>query len=103
MGIMPIQTLKQMVRDHEISAAVEFDVDQLQPASIDLRLGEVAYRVRASFLPGPNATVLEKIDQLDGHPIDLTNGAVLEKGCVYVIPLLEQVDLEGATGWYCKS
>ncbi|WP_081688600.1 2'-deoxycytidine 5'-triphosphate deaminase [Inquilinus limosus] len=92
-GILPIQTLKQMVRDKEIFSPAELDPDQLQPASIDLRLGHVAYRVRASFLPGPGATVLDKITQLDGYPIDLTNGAVLERGCVYVIPLLEQVHI----------
>src|SRR5690349_13567689 len=66
-----------------------------QPASLDLRLGAVAYRVRASFLPGPKSTVLEKINELDGYSIDLTKGAVLERGTVYVIPLLEKAVLAG--------
>jgi len=69
--------------------------EQFQPASLDLRLGRRAYRVRASFLPGPNATVMDRVKELDGFPpIDLTgDGAVLEKGCVYVLELLEAVSL----------
>lgn len=82
-----------MRRDGEIVAAVEILPEQVQPASIDLRLGPVAYRVRASFLPGPDSSVVEKIEQLDGYAIDLRPGAVLEKGCVYVAPLLESVAL----------
>ena len=88
-GILPYQAINAMRRDGEISAEAEILPEQVQPASIDLRLGPIAYRVRASFLPGPDATVMEKIAQLDGLAIDLTQGAVLEKGCVYVVPLLE--------------
>jgi dCTP deaminase len=71
--------------------------EQVQPASLDLRLGRTAYRVRASFLPGPNATVMDKIRQLEGYPIDLgaQDGAVLETGCVYVVPLQEALSLPG--------
>jgi dCTP deaminase len=76
--------------------------EQVQPASIDLRLGPVAYRVRASFLPGPDATVPEKIAQLDGYPIDLTGGAVLERGCVYVAPLLESLALNKGVGGFAN-
>ncbi len=94
-GILPYQAINALRREHEIYATVEISPDQLQPASLDLRLGPVAYRVRASFLPGPNATVLDKIQQLDGYAIDLTGGAVLEKGCVYVVPLLESLRLTG--------
>jgi dCTP deaminase len=63
--------------------------DQIQPAGIDLRLGDVAYRVRASFLPGTRASVRDKLDQLSMHRIDLTAGAVLEKDRVYIVPLFE--------------
>jgi dCTP deaminase len=94
-GILPAQSINQMLRSGEISASAEFVSDQVQPASLDLRLGNVAYRVRASFLPGPGSTVMEKIQQLDAHEIDITAGAVLERGCVYVIPLLEALDLQG--------
>src|SRR5579859_822119 len=92
-GILPYQAINAMRRGGEILADADILPEQLQPASIDLRLGAVAYRVRASFLPGPEATVFEKIQQLDGYAIDLTGGAVLEKGCVYVVPLLESLAL----------
>ncbi len=74
-------------------AAYDFAPDQIQPASLDLRLGEVAYRVRASFLPGPRTTVAERIDELKLHEIALTDGAVLETGCVYIVPLIESLAL----------
>jgi dCTP deaminase len=93
MGILACQHIANMIREHEIQSAVEITPDQIQPASLDLRLGNVAYRVRASFLPGPGATVAEKVKQLDAYPIDISAGAVLERGCVYVIPLLESLRL----------
>ena len=68
--------------------------DQIQPASIDLRLGEVAYRVRASFLPGARDSVADKLAMVSMHRIDLTAGAVLEKDCVYIVPLLEHLALK---------
>jgi dCTP deaminase len=92
-GILPYQAIHAMRRAGEIVAKADILPDQVQPASVDLRLGAVAYRVRASFLPGPDATVLEKIEQLDGYAIDLTGSAVLEKGCVYVVPLVESLAL----------
>ncbi len=70
-----------------------FAEDQIQPASLDLRLGKVAYRVRASFLPGPQAKVSERIAALKLHEIDLSEGAVLETGCVYIVPLIESLAL----------
>ena len=93
-GILPFQSINAMLREHEIWSKAEILADQVQPASIDLRLGPVAYRVRASFLPGPNSTVLDKIQELDAYPVDISNGAVLEKGCVYVVPLLEALHLK---------
>lgn len=94
-GILPYQTIINMRREREIVASVDIGTDQFQPASLDLRLGRVAYRVRASFLPGPNSTVMDRVSQLDGYEIDLTDGAVLERGCVYVVPLLESLALKG--------
>jgi dCTP deaminase len=93
-GILPFQSINAMLREHEIWSKAEILADQVQPASIDLRLGPVAYRIRASFLPGPSNTVLDKIQALDAYPIDISNGAVLEKGCVYVAPLLEALNLK---------
>ncbi len=100
-GLVPFQSIMAMVRERDIVATLDITNDQVQPASLDLRLGEVAYRVRASFLPGRSSTVLARIKQLDAYKIDLTvaEGAVLERGCVYVIPLLESLHLKnGITG-----
>src|SRR5207237_5288031 len=76
-----------------ILPSYEFVPDQIQPASLDLRLGEIAYRVRASFLPGPHSTVAERIDELKLHEFALSDSAVLETGCVYIVPLIESVSL----------
>lgn len=92
-GILPSQVIKELIRSREIQAATEIADRQIQPASIDLRLGTTAYRIRASFLPGEGATVEEKIDRFGMHEIDLTNGAVLEKGCVYIVRLIEALKL----------
>jgi dCTP deaminase len=93
-GILPYQALVQMVRAHDIKGAPQpLEPDQIQPASLDLRLGRTAWRVRSSFLPGPGASVMDKIKQLEGYPIDLADGAVLETGCVYVVALQEALAL----------
>jgi dCTP deaminase len=97
-GILPSQKINEMLKNGEIKALLrQFDDDQVQPASIDLRLGEWAYPVDTSFLPGKRLRVLDKMKQLDGRydhfKIDLSNGAVLEKGRIYVIPLLEAINL----------
>ncbi len=92
-GLLPSQAIAELVRGHEIHAAEDIGPDQIQPASLDLRLGAVAYRVRASFLPGKSATVKERTEQFGMHAVDLTGGAVLEKGCVYIVPLLEHLRL----------
>src|SRR6476646_5280550 len=80
-GILPYQQIKALIRDHEIWAEDDIRPEQVQPASLDLRLGPVAYRVRASFLPFETSSVAEKISQFALHEIDLRNGAVLEKDC----------------------
>ncbi len=91
-GIVPAQEIRRLVRENVLfSATVPISDEQIQPASVDLRLGAKAYRVRASFLPNPGARVDDKIRALSTHQFDLTDGAVLEKGCVYIIPLLESV------------
>ncbi|MDZ7905026.1 MAG: 2'-deoxycytidine 5'-triphosphate deaminase [Cypionkella sp.] len=93
-GVLPAQALRAMIAAGEIGGSPAILPDQIQPASLDLRLGTIAYRVRASFLVGNN-TVENRIHEFEMHRIDLTNGAVLEKGCVYVIPLMERLDLQG--------
>jgi dCTP deaminase len=92
-GILPDRMIAALADAGGIIAAGEFADDQIQPASLDLRLGEVAYRVRASFLPGKGTTVAERIDSLKLHEIALGDGAVLETGCVYIVPLQESMAL----------
>jgi dCTP deaminase len=94
-GILPLQELERLVKvTKEIRALEPIRDDQFQPASLDLRLGSVAYRVRASFLPGKDATVKQRLDDLAMHEMDISNGGVLERGCVYIVPLLEALSLK---------
>ena len=93
-GILPDRMIAALARAGGILPAAEFAPDQIQPASLDLRLGDVAYRVRASFLPG-SSTVAKRIDDLKLHEVALGDGAVLETGCVYIVPLLESLALPG--------
>src|SRR5687767_1819157 len=91
-GILPDGMIAALAKSGGIRPAYEFAPDQIQPASLDLRLGDIAYRVRASFLPG-RATVAERIEHLKLHEIGLGDGAVLETGAVYIVPLLESLAL----------
>ena len=92
-GVIPNQLISQMIQTGEITASPAVIPEQIQPASLDLRLGTVAYRVRASFLAGHGAKVADRLAEFEMHRVDLTNGAVLEKGCVYVVPLMESLAL----------
>jgi dCTP deaminase len=93
-GILPAHELERQVRvTREIFSQEPVEDDQFQPASLDLRLGPVAYRVRASFLPGRDATVEQRLERLAMHRMDITQGGVLERGCVYIVPLLEALSL----------
>ena len=92
-GVLPSQKIKDMINTNKIIVTNPIDSDQIQPASLDLRLGNTAYRVRASFLAGSGNTVAERLDDFKMHEINLQNGAVLEKGCVYVVPLMETLAL----------
>ena len=93
-GVIPHHALLEMKRREEIYAPLApFDADQMQPASIDLRLGRRAWRVRASFLPGKDNRVEERIDKIGGTEIDLRRSAVFESGVVYVVELLERTKL----------
>jgi dCTP deaminase len=91
-GILPDRMIAALTQAGGIVPAYDYAADQIQPASLDLRLGKIAYRVRASFLPG-HTTVAERIAELKLHEFALTNGAVLETGCVYIVPLLESLAL----------
>jgi dCTP deaminase len=91
-GILPSQEIRDLIASARVTATPAIPEQHIQPASLDLRLGEVAHRVQASFLPGPR-TVESKIQELRMTRVDLTKASVFEKGCVYIVPLLEQLNL----------
>jgi len=92
-GVLPSQSIRSLIADGAIDADAPVESGQIQPASLDLRLGDVAYRVRASFLPGRGSTVANRLSDFAMHRVDLRDGAVLETGCVYLVPLQERLAL----------
>jgi dCTP deaminase len=92
-GVLPAQGLRQLIATGALAASPDIRADQIQPASLDLRLGPVAYRVRASFLAGQGRTVQDRLAEFTMHKVNLAEGAVLEKNCVYLIPLAETLAL----------
>jgi len=90
-GILPCQAIEALIAGGAISADQPFAESQIQPASLDLRLGERCWRVRASFLPGPGRKVSDRLPDVAMHQLDLTRGAVLERGCVYIAELSERM------------
>lgn len=92
-GVLSDDQISTLISGGAITATTPFEDGQVQPASLDLRLGSRAYRVRASFLTGHGQSVTDRLEQFTMHEIDLTDGAVLEKNCVYVVPLMESLAL----------
>jgi dCTP deaminase len=95
-GLLPREKIELMMRRKMIRGVEDIEGAQLQPASLDLRLGSKAYRVRASFLPGRAQSVEARLEGLVGADDAISlegKGAVLERGCVYIIPLLEHLSL----------
>ena len=92
-GVLPSQDIQDLISTGKITARTPILEEQIQPASLDLRVGDMAHRVQASFLPGQHATVEQRINELRMSRVDLTSATVLEKGCVYIVPLLEEVHL----------
>src|SRR6266700_5288420 len=98
-GLLPSQDIRELIANERITASPAIEEQHIQPTSLDLRLGDVAYRVQASFLPGPNNSVEAKMKDLRMARADLTGFTVLEKDCVYIVPLLEELNLpEGVSG-----
>ena len=94
-GVLPIQDLRGMIALGAISAPGGVQAGQVQPASLDLRLGTHAWRMRASFLAGKGRSVRDRLAEFEMHRMDIAGGVVLEKGCVYLIPLMERLALPG--------
>ncbi|HAY90535.1 MAG TPA: 2'-deoxycytidine 5'-triphosphate deaminase, partial [Rhodobacteraceae bacterium] len=92
-GVLPNQTIAALIEGGQITIDTPLADGQIQPASLDLRLGTKAWRVRASFLAGNGRRVADRLQDFEMHQIDLSQGAVLEKGCVYVVPLMERLAL----------
>lgn len=92
-GLMPRQGIRDLVGRGVLRAVEDIRESQYQPASLDLRLGRRAFRVRASFLPGSEASVEDKLKTLGWEEIDLSDGAIFERGCVYVVELMEHLEL----------
>src|ERR1700749_1017719 len=93
-GLLPRPAVAALVSGGAVQAQRVIEPSQIQPASLDLRLGPEAYRLRASFLPGRAARVRERLESLSPERISLSGeGAVLEKGIVYLAPLAERLAL----------
>lgn len=92
-GILPCQTIEDLIAQAAITSQTPFDRDQVQPASLDLRLGVRCWRVRASFLPGVSRRVPDRLKDVAMHELDLSKGAVLERGCVYIAEIQERLTL----------
>lgn len=101
-GILPAHAIDRLIEGGHIIPETPVVEGQVQPASLDLRLGATAYRVRASFLPGQGVTVAAKLKRHAMHGFDLRDSAVLETGCVYIVPLLESLDLPGDLAAACN-
>ena len=90
-GVLPYQIIKEMISQNTIAAETAIKKSQIQPSSLDLRLGSKAWRLQASFLPGAGFTVADQLHELSMHEIDLSSGAILEKNCVYLVLLQEKL------------
>ena len=92
-GILPCQSIEELIAAGHVTAEPCIAPEQVQPSSLDLRIGPVAYRIRASFLSSRNARVIDKLQDNHLYKIDLTRPAVLERGCAYIAPLMEELNL----------
>ena len=95
-GIFPSQDIRDLIKAGGVRATSAITPEQVQPASLDLRLGPVAYRVRASFLPGRQCTVYKKIEAHKMAELDLSKPVIMEKGCIFIVPLMESLALPKA-------
>jgi dCTP deaminase len=97
-GILPSQEIRELIHNGKIRSALEIGDGQIQPASMDLRLGNTAYRIQASFLPGRSSPISAKIKDLCLAEVDLTRPALLERGAVFIVPLVESLALPSDIG-----
>jgi dCTP deaminase len=101
-GVLPSQQLRQAAAEGYIRSAGGVSQEQIQPSSVDLRLGPVAYRVRASFLPTRHSTIAARLASFAMHETDLRHGALFERGCIYIVPLKEELALPADMSGKCN-
>jgi dCTP deaminase len=93
-GVFPSQELNRAIEAEWVSSGdYRIRPEAIQPASIDLRLGDFAWALRCSFLPDVDSTVEEKTEGLAFQKVDLRDGAVLERDRPYLVPLIEELAL----------
>ncbi len=92
-GILPSQEIRELIRNGKVRARAEISEDQIQPASIDLRLSDKAYRLRSSFLPSGKSLIEPTIKQLLVEEIDLSQPALLSPENVYIAKAAEYLEL----------
>lgn len=90
-GILVYQQIQALIESGHLTSNPKIAGAQVQPSSLDLRIATRGYRVRSGFLP-ENATVAERLEEVTLYTFDLTDGAVLERGHCYILPLLERID-----------
>ncbi|MDG2474655.1 MAG: 2'-deoxycytidine 5'-triphosphate deaminase [Paracoccaceae bacterium] len=92
-GVLPYQMINEMIGQSKVWAKNLINTDQVQPSSLDLRLSKKAWRLQASFLPGRKCKITDKLPELAMHEVNLSNGSIFEKNCVYLVLLQESVSL----------
>ena len=92
-GILPDGLIKKLIARKKILSIDPIPDQQIQPASLDLRLGKKAYRIRASFIPKDKKSVMDCAQDLIDHEFSIENGAVLERDCVYLVEVKEFLEL----------
>ena len=94
-GYLPCQLIEMALREGIIHSQVPIEASQVQPVSLDLRLGTKAYRIQCSFLP-ENESVETKLKEVTLYDFEIANGGILEKNAIYLIPLMEELNLPPA-------
>ncbi|MBC8284185.1 MAG: 2'-deoxycytidine 5'-triphosphate deaminase [Nitrospinae bacterium] len=91
-GYLPCQFIEMTLKEGMISSKTPIEASQIQPVSLDLRLGQKAYRIQCSFLP-ENDPVETRLKEVTLYDFDISNGGILEKNAIYLIPLMEELNL----------
>ena len=91
-GYLPCQHIEMALKEEIICSKIPIESSQIQPVSLDLRLGQKAYRIQCSFLP-ENEPVETRLKEITLYEFDIYKGGILEKNAIYLIPLMEELNL----------